>query len=89
MPLPNIPINNVLLTKVFLGGPQMILKSLQIENFRNFDNVTVKLSNQNVIFGMNDMGKTNLMFALRFLLDRKYELMGSEKLITTRTILIR
>ena len=67
----------------------MILKSLQIENFRNFDNVTVKLSNQNVIFGMNDMGKTNLMFALRFLLDRKYELMGSEKLITTRTILIR
>ncbi|MBW0931379.1 ATP-dependent nuclease [Priestia megaterium] len=48
----------------------MKLKSLKIENFRNFDNVDVNLSNQNVIFGMNDVGKTNLMYALRFLLDR-------------------
>ncbi|TCZ81093.1 DUF2813 domain-containing protein [Paenibacillus albiflavus] len=48
----------------------MILNSLKIENFRNFLEVEVNLSNQNVIFGMNDMGKTNLMYALRYLLDR-------------------
>lgn len=48
----------------------MKLKNLIIENFRNFKEIDVKLTNQNVIFGMNDMGKTNFMFALRFLLDR-------------------
>lgn len=48
----------------------MKLKSLVIENFRNFLRVEVNLNNQNVIFGMNDMGKTNLMCAIRFLLDR-------------------
>lgn len=48
----------------------MQLKSLAIENFRNFENIKVDLSNQNVVFGLNDVGKTNLLFALRFLLDR-------------------
>ncbi|WP_259424804.1 ATP-dependent nuclease [Bacillus velezensis] len=49
----------------------MKLKSLSVENFRNFDKVDIDLSNQNVIFGMNDVGKTNLLFAIRFLLDRE------------------
>ncbi|MWC26696.1 ATP-dependent nuclease [Paenibacillus sp. MMS18-CY102] len=49
----------------------MNLKSLEIENFRNFEKVAVSLTNQNVIFGMNDVGKTNFMFALRFLLDKE------------------
>lgn len=49
----------------------MKLKSLVIENFRNFENVKVDLTNQNVVFGMNDVGKTNLLFAIRFLLDRE------------------
>ncbi|CEQ06502.1 SMC domain-containing protein [[Clostridium] sordellii] len=48
----------------------MKLKSLAIENFRNFDNIKINLTNQNVVFGMNDVGKTNLLFAIRFLLDR-------------------
>ncbi|URN93087.1 MAG: AAA family ATPase [Candidatus Pristimantibacillus lignocellulolyticus] len=48
----------------------MKLTSLIVENFRNFIKTDIKLANQNVIFGMNDMGKTNLMYALRFLLDR-------------------
>ena len=46
------------------------LKSLEIKNFRNFEDIKVGMSNQSVIFGMNDVGKTNLLFALRFLLDR-------------------
>lgn len=49
----------------------MKLKSLKVQNFRNFEDVEIKLTNQNVIFGMNDVGKTNLMYALRFLLDRE------------------
>ncbi|MEH7705979.1 AAA family ATPase [Bacillus toyonensis] len=49
----------------------MKLKSLKVENFRNFEDVEINLTNQNVIFGMNDVGKTNLMYALRFLLDRE------------------
>lgn len=48
----------------------MLLKSLCVENFRNFEYVKVNLSNQNVIFGMNDVGKTNLLHAIRFLLDK-------------------
>lgn len=48
----------------------MKLKSLTIENFRNFERVDLDLTNQNVVFGMNDVGKTNLLFAIRFLLDR-------------------
>ncbi|MFE6167800.1 AAA family ATPase [Viridibacillus arvi] len=45
------------------------LKSLTIGNFRNFEKVNIDLTNQNVVFGMNDVGKTNLLFAIRFLLD--------------------
>lgn len=42
-----------------------------IKNFRNFKEADIQLTNQNVIFGMNDVGKTNLLYALRFLLDRQ------------------
>lgn len=48
----------------------MELKKLYIENFRNYESVELDLSNQNVVFGMNDVGKTNLMQSIRFLLDR-------------------
>lgn len=49
----------------------MQFKSLTIINFRNFERIDVSLTNQNVIFGMNDVGKTNFLYALRFLLDRE------------------
>ena len=48
----------------------MEFKKLVIENFRNFNSIEINLSNKNVIFGMNDSGKTNLLFAIRYLLDR-------------------
>ncbi|SPP27246.1 ATP-dependent nuclease [Brochothrix thermosphacta] len=54
----------------------MKLKTLTIENFRNFKNTEIKLSNKNIVFGMNDVGKTNLLWSLRFLLDRKIRVMG-------------
>lgn len=54
----------------------MILKNLIVKNFRNFKEVDIDLSNKNVIFGMNDSGKTNLLSALRFLLDRQVRSKG-------------
>ena len=47
----------------------MKFKNIKIENFRNFSNVSVSLDNRNVFFGLNDVGKTNFLFAIRFLLD--------------------
>ena len=41
-----------------------------IKNFRNFENISVALTNKNVLFGMNDVGKTNFLYALRFVLIR-------------------
>lgn len=49
----------------------MILSKLFVENFRNYKRTEIKLSNKNVVFGMNDVGKTNLLWSLRYLLDRK------------------
>lgn len=49
---------------------------LKIKNFRNFHDILIKLDNKNVLFGMNDVGKTNFMYALRFLLDRDVRKQG-------------
>lgn len=49
----------------------MNLKTLSIKNFRNFEDISITLSNKNVVFGMNDVGKTNFLCALRFLFERK------------------
>jgi len=44
--------------------------SISIKNFRNFENIKVDLSNKNVFFGMNDVGKTNFLYALRYVFDK-------------------
>lgn len=48
----------------------MILKKLYIKGFRNFKEVTVNLNEHSLMIGANDVGKTNLIYALRILLDR-------------------
>ena len=48
----------------------MRFDSIQIKNFRNFENISINLTNKNVLFGMNDVGKTNYLFALRFIFDK-------------------
>lgn len=50
----------------------MKFKSLILKNFRNFEDVEVTLDNKNVIFGLNDIGKSNMLAALRFLLDSNF-----------------
>lgn len=48
----------------------MRFNSITIKNFRNFENIEIDLTNKNVIFGMNDVGKTNFLYALRFIFDK-------------------
>lgn len=50
----------------------MQLKNLTIKNYRNFEDVDIDLINRNIVFGLNDIGKSNFLYALRFLLDRGY-----------------
>lgn len=48
----------------------MKFDSITIKNFRNFEDITISLTNKNVLFGMNDVGKTNFLYALRFMFDK-------------------
>ena len=54
----------------------MILKHLTVRNFRNFENVDIDLTNRNIVFGLNDIGKSNFLAAIRFLLDRNFRKNG-------------
>ena len=47
----------------------MRLSRIKIKNFRNFKSLNVRLGEHAVILGENKVGKTNLLFALRLLLD--------------------
>lgn len=48
----------------------MKFERFSIKNFRNFKEVNINLENKNIVFGMNDIGKTNFLYAVRFLLDK-------------------
>ena len=54
-------------------------KSITIRNFRNYKSVELKLENKNIIFGRNDFGKTNFLYALRFLFDPSVRNKGFEE----------
>lgn len=50
----------------------MLLNKIYIKGFRNFREVDVNLNEHSLIIGANDIGKTNLIYALRLLLDRGF-----------------
>lgn len=59
----------------------MKFESIVIKNFRNFQAVNLDLDNKNVFFGLNDVGKSNLLYALRYVFDkdiRKQNLIESD-----------
>ncbi|MED1674963.1 ATP-dependent nuclease [Pallidibacillus thermolactis] len=56
----------------------MQIKSIHLKNFRNFEKVDLNLNNKNIIFGRNDFGKTNFLYALRFLFDTNIRKNGFE-----------
>lgn len=50
----------------------MKLDKLYIKGFRNFQESTINFNDDSLIIGANDVGKTNLIYALRILLDRGF-----------------
>lgn len=48
----------------------MQLSEAHLVGFRNFKDCRIKFNNKSLIIGPNDIGKSNLIFALRLLLDR-------------------
>jgi putative ATP-dependent endonuclease of OLD family len=59
----------------------MKFESVKIKNFRNFEDIALDLSNKNIFFGLNDVGKTNFLYALRYVFDkdiRKFNLLDSD-----------
>ncbi len=59
----------------------MKFERITIKNFRNFEDITLDLSNKNIFFGLNDVGKTNFLYAMRYLFDkdvRKHNLIDSD-----------
>lgn len=48
----------------------MHLEHIYIKGFRNFKEATVNFNNHSLVIGSNDVGKTNLIYAMRLLLDR-------------------
>lgn len=51
-------------------------KNIEIKNFRNFNDINIEVGNKNILFGRNDFGKTNFLYALRFLFDSKIRKYG-------------
>ncbi|MEI6859262.1 MAG: AAA family ATPase [Shewanella sp.] len=48
----------------------MIIKKVKINGFRNFQDATVQFNDKTLIIGGNDVGKTNLLYGIRLLLDK-------------------
>jgi putative ATP-dependent endonuclease of OLD family len=48
----------------------MKINSINIKGFRNFVDETINFAEKTLIIGANDVGKSNLLFALRLLFDR-------------------
>jgi putative ATP-dependent endonuclease of OLD family len=48
----------------------MKLATVKLQGFRNFKSAEINLDKKSLIIGANDVGKTNLLWAIRLLLDR-------------------
>lgn len=48
----------------------MILSTVKLKGYRNFKDANINLEEKTLIIGANDVGKTNLLWAIRLLLDR-------------------
>lgn len=48
----------------------MLIKSLILNGYRNFKDTRINFTEKSLIIGSNDIGKSNLLHALRLLLDK-------------------
>lgn len=69
----------------------MIIKELQLTNFRNYDNLTINFSPKlNIIYGNNAQGKTNILEGIYTLcLTKSHRLYVDNNLIKTGSIFTR
>ena len=49
----------------------MLFKRIHIKNYRNYKDINIDIANHNVFLGLNDVGKSNLLNAIRLILDRE------------------
>lgn len=56
----------------------MKIDKVILKSFRNYKDVIVNFNNNTLIIGENDVGKTNLIYALRLMLDRSLSEMDIE-----------
>lgn len=56
----------------------MRISQIQLKGFRNFKNSTINFENSTLIIGANDIGKTNLLYAMRLLLDKSLSILDIE-----------
>lgn len=49
----------------------MYITNVLMKGFRNFKDTKVNFNEKTLIIGANDIGKSNLIYALRILLDKK------------------
>lgn len=50
----------------------MILDKIIIKGFRNFKDATINFKQHSLVIGANDVGKSNLLYAMRLLLDKGF-----------------
>lgn len=55
----------------YIMGIRMKFSNIKIKNFRNFECIDIDLENRNIIFGLNDVGKSNFLSAFRYVFDRE------------------
>ncbi|WP_423738038.1 ATP-dependent nuclease [Chitinophaga caseinilytica] len=48
----------------------MRITQIQLNGFRNFKNAIINVSPKTLVIGANDVGKSNMLYAIRMLLDR-------------------
>lgn len=56
----------------------MKIEQVILKGFRNYKDATINFNNNTLIIGENDVGKTNLIYALRLMLDRSLSEMDIE-----------
>ena len=52
------------------GSAKMRIERIRINGFRNFNDEEILFQPKTLIIGANDVGKTNLLYALRLLFDK-------------------
>ena len=56
----------------------MKIRKIRIKNFRNLRDLEIYLAHTTVVVGENNTGKSNLLYALRLLLDPEAKRLESE-----------